>query len=177
MKKSKLPKCQPKKEKKMQKNRLTVLCEEEEGRIFDLQRVADEAYKTLCQKESLSVERAFVSEEEIRELNREQRDIDRVTDVLSFPYLDGIKGKVLTSQDFGDEAEEDGFLLGSICICLDRAKEQAEEFGHSLLREVTYLALHGILHCFGFDHIEKDDEEEMTALADKIMNLLNVRRD
>ena len=59
---------------------------------------------------------------------------------------------------------------------MQRAKEQAEEYGHSLEREVCYLALHGILHCFGYDHIEKADEEQMTALAEQIMTKLNLKR-
>ena len=157
-------------------NTLKVICEEQEGEIYNLQKVADEAYKELGQNEELLIEIAFVSEEEIQELNKQQRDIDKVTDVLSFPYLDDVRGVVLTSAHFGNEGEEDGFLLGSICICMQRAKEQAEEFGHSLEREVCYLALHGILHCFGYDHIEKADEEQMTALAEQIMTKLNLKR-
>ena len=157
-------------------NTLNVFCEEKEGVDFDLQRVADVAYQTLGQKEELLIEIAFVSEEEIQQLNREQRDIDKVTDVLSFPYLDQIRGEILTPTHFGNEKEEEGFLLGSVCICMQRAKEQAEEYGHSLEREVCYLALHGILHCFGYDHIEKSDEEEMTSLAEQIMTKLNLKR-
>lgn len=157
-------------------NKLTVLCYDEEGLEFNLQKVADKAYSTLGQSENLAIEIAFVSENEIKALNAEQRGIDRVTDVLSFPYLDGIRGKVLTADDFGGEPEEDGFLLGSICICLERAKEQAIEYGHSLQREVCYLALHGVLHCFGYDHIEESDEEEMTSLAERIMDELNLKR-
>ena len=68
-------------------------------------------------------------------------------------------------------------MIGSICICLKRAEEQAEEYGHSLEREVCYLVLHGILHCFGYDHIQPDDEKEMSDLAEKIMNELNLKRD
>ena len=157
-------------------NTLKVICEEEEGKQFNLQSVADVAYQMLSQREELLIEIAFVSAEEIQELNLEQRNIDKVTDVLSFPYLDGIRGEVLTSAHFGNEREEDGFLLGSICICMQRAKEQAEEYGHSLEREVCYLAVHGILHCFGYDHIEKADEEQMTALAEQIMTKLNLKR-
>ena len=157
-------------------NTLKVICEEQECEQFNLQAVADVAYQTLCQKEELLIEIAFVSAEEIQQLNLEQRNIDKVTDVLSFPYLDGIRGVVLNSAHFGNEREEDGFLLGSICICMQRAKEQSEEYGHSLEREICYLVAHGILHCFGYDHIEKDDEEQMTALAEQIMTKLNLKR-
>ena len=157
-------------------NTLKVICEEQECEQFNLQAVADVAYQTLCQKEELLIEIAFVSAEEIQQLNKEQRNIDKVTDVLSFPYLDGIRGVVLNSAHFGNEREEDGFLLGSVCICMQRAKEQAEEYGHSLEREVCFLALHGILHCFGYDHIESVDEVEMMSLAEKIMQKLNLKR-
>ena len=155
---------------------LKVICEEQFGVDFDIQKVADFAYEELGQKEDLLIEVAFVSEEEIKELNNEQRNINSVTDVLSFPYLDGIRGQVLTPAHFGDESEEDGFLLGSVCICMQRAKEQATEYGHSLEREVCFLALHGILHCFGYDHIESADEVEMMSLAEKIMQKLNLKR-
>ena len=157
-------------------NTLKVICEEKESVDFNIQSVATLAYRELGQKEMLAIEIAFVSEEEIKDLNKEQRNIDAVTDVLSFPYFDGIRGEVLTSAHFGDENEEDGFLLGSVCICMQRAKEQAEEFGHSLEREVCFLALHGILHCFGYDHIEKDDEIQMMGIAEKIMDKLNLKR-
>ena len=104
--------------------------------------------------------------------------MDRVTDVLSFPYLDGVKGKVIRREDFGDDIDDetDSVLIGSVCINPERAKEQAEEYGHSIKREVCYLALHGFLHCFGFDHVEKADEEEMTALANEIMDSLDIKR-
>ena len=158
-------------------NGLKVICYEEEGERFNLQRVASFAYKRLNQTQKLAIEVAFVSPEEIRSLNLEQRNIDSVTDVLSFPYLDGIRYKVLEKGDFSAfDEEEDGYMLGSICICLERAKEQAKEYGHSLEREVCYLTLHGILHCFGYDHITPKDDEEMTALAEEIMNGLNLKR-
>ena len=157
---------------------MKIVCYEEEGNRFDFQRVASTAYNQLNQVEDLVVELAFVSEEEIKQLNLEQRNVDKVTDVLSFPYLDGIRYKILKKSDFSDfDKEDDGYMIGSICICLKRAEEQAEEYGHSLEREVCYLVLHGILHCFGYDHIQPDDEKEMSDLAEKIMNELNLKRD
>ena len=155
---------------------LIVIRQDEEPYEFD--KIADAVYKKLGQTDKLSIELDFVSPEEIQTLNREYRGVDRVTDVLSFPYLDGVKGKVIRREDFGDDIdnETDSVLIGSVCINPERAKEQAEEYGHSLKREVCYLALHGFLHCFGFDHIEKSDEEEMTALADEIMRELDINR-
>ena len=155
---------------------LIVIRQDKEPYEFD--KIADAVYKKLGQTDKLSIELDFVSPEEIQTLNREYRGVDRVTDVLSFPYLDGVKGKVIRREDFGDDIDDetDSVLIGSVCINPERAKEQAEEYGHSLKREVCYLALHGFLHCFGFDHVEKADEEEMTALANEIMDSLDIKR-
>ena len=157
-------------------NDFLVLREDEEP--YDFGAIAEAVYKKLGQTDKLSVELNFVSPEEIRRLNSDYRGVDRVTDVLSFPYLDGVKGKVIRREDFGDDIDDetDSVLIGSVCINPERAREQAEEYGHSLKREVCYLALHGFLHCFGFDHIEKADEEEMTALANEIMDSLDIKR-
>ena len=155
-----------------------VYCEDEEGKNYPLQTVADAAGKILNQSAPLAIEVAFVGEDEIRALNRDKRGKDAVTDVLSFPYYDGIRHKTIDINDYaGDVDEEDGrLLIGSICVCEKRAKEQAADFGHSVSREVCYLVAHGILHCFGYDHIEKNDEEEMTALAEKIMSAAGIER-
>ena len=157
---------------------LVVYCEDEEGKNYPLQTVADAAGKILNQSAPLAIEVAFVGEDEIRALNRNKRGKDAVTDVLSFPYFDGIRRKTIDINDYaGDVDEEDGrLLIGSICVCEKRAKEQASDFGHSVSREVCYLVAHGILHCFGYDHIEKNDEEEMTALAEKIMSAAGIER-
>ena len=157
---------------------LVVYCEDEEGKNYPLQTVADAAGKILNQSAPLAIEVAFVGEDEIRALNRDKRGKDAVTDVLSFPYYDGIRRKTIYINDYaGDVDEEDGrLLIGSICVCEKRAKEQAADFGHSISREVCYLVAHGILHCFGYDHIEKNDEEEMTALAEKIMSAAGIER-
>lgn len=157
---------------------LVVYCEDEEGKKYPLQTVADAAGKILNQSAPLAIEVVFVGEDEIRALNRDKRGKDAVTDVLSFPYYDGIRRKTIDINDYaGDVDEEDGrLLIGSICVCEKRAKEQAADFGHSVSREVCYLVAHGILHCFGYDHIEKNDEEEMTALAEKIMSAAGIER-
>lgn len=119
---------------------------------------------------------AFVSEDEIRNLNSSFRKLDKVTDVLSFPMLD-IKQGESTLADFESEREPDGRLnIGDIAICLDVAKRQAKNLGHSLKREVYFLALHGLLHVLGFDHIESQDEEIMQKTAEEILNKLNIRR-
>lgn len=117
----------------------------------------------------------FVNEEKIRELNKISRNVDRVTDVLSFPMLD-IKYPQKVNE-FLAEVNPDGTLyLGDVVICVKRAKEQAKEYGHSLKREIGFLALHGLLHILGYDHIEKEDEEIMFSTADKILNSVGLKR-
>lgn len=146
---------------------------------IDCESLAEAVYRKLGQTDELAVELSFVSPEEIRDLNGRFRGVDRVTDVLSFPYLDGVRHRVIDRRDFPcDVDEETGrVLIGSVCVCTERAAEQAESYGHSLKRELTYLSLHGFLHCFGYDHIVEEDEREMTALAEEIMREIGVGRD
>lgn len=125
----------------------------------------------------LAVELLFVDEEEIRRLNRELRQTDKVTDVLSFPTLDNIKGKALKKKDYRfDLDEENNLLIGSIAICEKRAREQAEEYGHSLSRELHYLTVHGIMHCLGYDHMTDEDKQEMREKEEEILEKLGIRR-
>ena len=124
-----------------------------------------------------AVEVVFVDGEEIRELNREQRGVDAVTDVLSFPSLDGIRGKALVGADFPYETDEEGNLfLGSVVICRERAAEQAEEYGHSYERELHYLLIHGILHCLGYDHMTESDKAEMREKEELLLGKMGITR-
>ena len=109
---------------------------------------------------SAHVDVTMVSGEEIQTINRENRNVDKVTDVLSFPMLDMYEG--VYHGDLKDEIEPNtgDIMLGDIIICYDKILEQAEEFGHSKEREMAYLATHSILHLLGFDHV---DEGEMKA--------------
>ena len=142
-----------------------------------IKRIFDEAEEFTNNKVDNSyISLAFVSEDEIRDLNSSFRKLDKETDVLSFPMLD-IKQGESTLADFESEREPDGRLnIGDIAICLDVAKRQAKNLGHSLKREVCFLALHGLLHVLGFDHIESQDEEIMQKTAEEILNKLNIRR-
>ena len=126
---------------------------------------------------NLSAEIEIVDENEIRRLNREIRGIDSVTDVLSFPSLDGIFGKKIEKKNFPYDVDEQGNLfLGSIAICRKRAKEQAEEYGHSILREINYLAAHGICHLLGYDHIEEADRKVMREKEERVLNKMGAVR-
>ena len=126
----------------------------------------------------LSIEFIFVDGEEIRRLNREMRDTDKVTDVLSFPTLDGIKGEAIYGEDHPFEIDEEGCLLvGSVVVCCDRAREQAEEYGHSYNRELHYLLVHGIMHCLGYDHMTDEDRAEMREKEEYVLGKLGITRE
>ena len=92
--------------------------------------------------------------------------------MLSFPMLEIKPGDDI--KDFREEQEE--IFLGDIVICTKRAKEQAKEYGHSYNRELCFLALHGLLHLLGYDHMTEVDEKEMMGLAERILERAKVRR-
>ncbi len=145
---------------------------------FDAVAVCSAVLEVLSQPSNYLVEVNMVDEETIKSVNKEFRDKDAVTDVLSFPSLDGIRYKKVTVKDFPLDLDDSGkrVFLGSIIICLARAKEQAEEFNHSLERELCYLLTHGLLHLFGYDHIEESDDKEMRSLANAVMEKIGIKR-
>lgn len=106
-----------------------------------------------------------VDDAAIHALNRDYRGIDRPTDVLSFPMEEGE----------GIAAAPDGFL-GDIIISLPRAAAQAAEYGHSLVRELSFLTIHGTLHLLGYDHIEEDQARQMFARQEDILQKMGVTR-
>lgn len=116
----------------------------------------------------------FIDNDGIKEINREYRNIDRATDVLSFPMLEEEDGSlVIYDEDFVDGR----VLLGDIVISLERAAEQAEEYGHSLEREIGFLAVHSVLHLLGYDHERGEEEEkEMFAKQETILSLIGLTR-
>lgn len=121
----------------------------------------------------------LTTDEEIHRMNLEYRDIDRPTDVLSFPMLE-----YETPGNFsGLEEQEDAFdpetgelLLGDIVISKDRVLAQAEEYGHSPLREYAFLIAHSMLHLFGYDHMEEDERQVMEQKQREIMEKINIPR-
>ena len=121
---------------------------------------------------------SFVDNDQIREMNRQYRDKDSVTDVLSFPTLENICGKPLSAADFPYDIDEDGRLfLGSIVICTEVAKAQAEEYGHSYLRELNYLAAHGVCHLLGYDHMTDTDKAAMRAVEERVLKKIDLTRE
>ena len=115
----------------------------------------------------------FTTPEEIRKINKKYRKIDRATDVLSFPMFekDELDEKI-KNKDF---LYED--VLGDIIISIDKVREQAEEYGHSFERELSYMLVHGFYHLMGYDHIEEEDKKIMRPKEEKILNELKITRD
>ena len=126
------------------------------------------AYTYLKQDEEAELSVSYVTNEEIQKINRDYRNKDEVTDVISFAMEDG-----------DDEIDVEGAerVLGDIIIADDVARNQAAEYGHTNKREYLFLALHGFLHLMGYDHIEKDEEVEMNRLQDDILNEFGISRD
>ncbi|MBO1700710.1 rRNA maturation RNase YbeY [Eubacterium callanderi] len=107
---------------------------------------------------------SLVIPEEIQELNAEYRNIDKETDVLSFPMLEFPEDEDMLTYETGIPV-----MLGDIVISTTRAAEQAEAYGHSLEREICYLSVHSVLHLLGYDHMEEDEKRVMRAREKAIM--------
>ena len=145
----------------------------------NLASVEQQVYAFLLAPKSVKVNLKFVSPEEIRTLNKTTRGIDRVTDVLSYPYTNVKVGQKLKLKDYVCDIDptDHKLLLGDIVLCVERAKEQAKEYGHSVKREICFLFCHAMLHLMGYDHIKPEDEKIMTAKQAEILNSLNITRD
>lgn len=143
----------PKEEKLIKKVIETVL--KEEKIIRDL-----EIYVTLT------------NNNQIHKINLEQRNVDRPTDVLSFPMFEREEVHLLKEKN-----EEEPDILGDIIISIEKVKEQAEEYGHSFERELAYLTTHGMLHLLGYDHMIKEEKEQMRKREEEILEILNITRE
>lgn len=133
----------------------------------DFTAIIEQALKTLGIEDDAEVSCVLVDDERIHEINREYRHIDRSTDVISFAMEDN------------DQFYVEGMprTLGDIFISVDHAKKQAEEYGHSLRREMCFLFTHGILHLLGYDHMTDEQEKEMFGLQDQILGALSIERE
>lgn len=141
---------------------------------INVKKIARAVYKTLGQKEKLKAELVFLQEDEMRNLNNSSRGVDSVTDVLSFPTLGGIKNEILLKKNCGTSIDGKYIVIGSIALCKERIKEQAKELGHSEQREMTYLIVHGLMHLFGYDHMEDEEKKEMRTKEKQALKLLGV---
>lgn len=147
-----------------QQEKLAVT-QEIEDRIVE---VLEEAARVHEVDELTEVSLMFTDDETIHEMNLEYRGIDRPTDVLSFALEEG------EEEIYGGPEEN---LLGDIIISVETAVRQAEEYGHSVEREMAFLALHGMLHLLGYDHMEEEERQEMRAQEEAILASLGITRE
>lgn len=160
---------------------------EEEVKVefeFDYKELADKVINYCMESQNFPYEAeinlTLTDNEGIHIINKEYRQIDRPTDVLSFPMLSYEKAgdfSFLSEEnecDFNPDTRE--VILGDIIISVDKVKEQAGEYGHSESREFAFLITHSMLHLFGYDHIEEEDAKIMEPLQEKILNELNIYR-
>lgn len=118
-------------------------------------------------KERCEISVTFVDLDEIHELNKQYRGVDKPTDVLSFPQFDDLEEEI---------PEVCEICLGDVVICEQKAREQAKEFGHSFERELVYLFTHSVLHLLGYDHMEEDEKKAMRAREEEIMKQIGLMR-
>ena len=133
--------------------------------------------KQLSLPNELSVSVSFVSPIRIKALNLSMRGMDRVTDVLSFPLFNLKPGEPILYEESDVDPETKTVLLGDIVICRKRALEQAKQYEHSERREIAFLAIHGLLHLLGYDHIDEVDRLQMRAMEEQILQQISLSRD
>jgi len=143
-----------------------------------IKKVLKKAEKVCCKKVKCGVFVGICSNAYIKKVNAEQRNIDNATDVLSFPMIEWEKpcGWDMINIENEKSPESGRIELGDILLSIEKAKEQSEEYGHSIQREIAYLALHGFLHLMGYDHMEEADKKIMRKEEEKIMGLLSIER-
>lgn len=139
------------------------LSEQFEGLEARYRRLAETAFSLLGVDANYEIDVSLVDEETIHAINRDYRNVDRVTDVISFAFNDDKNPK---DQIKGKDSLR---MLGEILICLPQAKRQAASIGNSIDRELSFLFVHGLLHLLGYDHQTKEEEEKMFPLQEKIL--------
>ena len=146
----------------------------EENKVFNeiINKVINECFENeYLEGLKLYISITLTTPEKIRKINKKYRNIDKETDVLSFPMFE--KDEIKTFIKEGYEVDD---VLGDIIISIDRVKKQAEEYGHSFERELSYMCVHGFFHLMGYDHIKDEDKVVMRAKEDEILNKLNITR-
>ena len=133
-----------------------------------IENVISEALQYEGVSDNTEISVTIVDNEEIRKINNKFRNIDRATDVLSFPLID------FDNEDLPNDGSK--IYLGDIIISIERAKEQANEYGHSLDREVGFLTAHSMLHLLGYDHMVPEEEKVMFAKQEEILSNLGLKR-
>ena len=159
-------------------------CEVEPKFSFPYEELAKEVIEACMEAEDFPYEAevnlTLVGDAAIQEINASYRQIDRATDVLSFPLLDyDAPGDFSKVEDLmGDNINPDTgeVMLGDIVISVDHVREQAKEYGHSEKREYAFLIVHSMLHLFGYDHMEPEEAQEMQEHQRKILDYLKITR-
>lgn len=155
----------------------TIYCEDgllPEDKLVALEKALTEGIQT---DTPLAIEFLRVDETEIRRLNQETRGIDKVTDVLSYPTLDLERGAPIRGAEYPYDIDENGkLLIGSVVVCRERAEAQAEEYGHTIERELHYLLVHGVMHCLGYDHMQEDEKAQMREREEAVLTRLQITR-
>ena len=165
---------------------MTILFENECGMSFDfsMDRQLELLVRTVtdyvhCPYET-EVSVTLADKDEIHRVNKEFRQVDRPTDVLSFPMMEYDSPADFCGNSFQNSLtvspETDELILGDIMLCAPVICEQAEEYGHSILREFSFLVVHSQLHLFGYDHMEEEERNEMEQVQREIMKILNIER-
>ena len=121
--------------------------------------------------EPVSLSVSFVGKEEIRDLNKTYRGVDRQTYVLIFPLYE--KGCIPAAEDLEEDEE---LAIGDVVICEEVCEAQAKEYGHSVQREIVYLFTHSVFHLLGYDHETEEDKADMRAREEEVMSLLGLER-
>lgn len=129
----------------------------------EYENLIDGIFKTVDDNRIFNI--IFVDKDRIRQINNDYRNIDKVTDVISFALNDNDECNYFAEDELGD-----------IFICIDRAIEQASDYGHTVAREVGFLAVHGYLHLCGYDHMTTEDEKIMFAKQEEILAAANLKR-
>ncbi len=139
-----------------------------------IKRVIEQCFKEeKIEKSKLYISIILTNPEHIHEINKQYRNVDRATDVLSFPMFE--KDELDEKIKNNDFEHED--VLGDIVISIEKVEEQAKEYGHSFEREFAYMLVHGFYHLMGYDHIEDDDKVVMRKKEEIVLNKLGITRD
>lgn len=148
---------------------------EEKKELIDF---AENVLKTCFKEEKIEKLNFYLSvtltnPEQIHKLNKEYRNVDRATDVLSFPMFEKEEIDEIVSKQIKNPIPE---VLGDIVISIEKVKEQANEYGHSFERELSYMLVHGFYHIMGYDHIEEEDKVKMRAKEEVVLSKLKQTR-
>lgn len=141
-----------------------------DNELIQIENILSFASKKQNVEQGSEISITFVTNESIQEINREYRQKDYPTDVISFAMEELGEGEV---EVVGADMPR---ILGDIIISIPKAKEQAEEYGHSFMRELSFLAVHGFLHLLGYDHENEEDEKEMFSLQREILDEYGLKR-